>query len=195
MNNESANAFLKLLEEPPNRTIFLLTATHEKLLPETVISRTRTIQMNLVPLGTLRSYLRKIDRQLSTEKTEELLTLSQGRPARLTRFLEDPDFLLAERSFFHTISKLLTEKSPPEKLRFAEKISSEEDLGEFFDRLLHFLRSLLVEKINAETLPLQAKITLEQIVAMIEKTNNAKTSISKNVNKRLTLESLFLSLV
>lgn len=194
MTQSAANAFLKILEEPNPRTIFIMTTTHEDLLPETIISRTRVFQMHLVPRETIRAHLEERRPDLSYEEKQELITLTQGRPARLARFLRNPDFLLSERTFFHEIAGLLAGGALGERLNFAENLAKRDrEIMEFFDRFLHLLRSLLIEKVNQKNLPLSRKLSYEQLVGLIEKTSLAKKRIFNNVNKRLTLEDLFLS--
>jgi DNA polymerase III subunit delta' len=46
MRNEAANAFLKLLEEPPENVIFLLTASKTEQLLPTIISRCQLIRLS-----------------------------------------------------------------------------------------------------------------------------------------------------
>lgn len=46
MHNESANAFLKLLEEPPDRTVFMLTTSRPDVLLPTILSRCRRIRFD-----------------------------------------------------------------------------------------------------------------------------------------------------
>lgn len=195
MKKEAANAFLKILEEPPTKTIFLLTATHENLLPSTVVSRTRVLQMNLVPRKIIENYLEENYPNMKTEEKNEILTLTQGRPARLQRFLENPDFLLSEREFFHEISNVFLQKTPSERMIYAENLAKNEiEITEFFDRFLHFLRSILMEKIQEKNLPIASKLTYDEINNIIENANLAKKRIFNNVNKRIVLENLFLSL-
>ena len=92
MTEEAMNAFLKILEEPPSKTIFLLTATHRDALLPTLVSRTRVVEMALVPNSTLRAELPAAE-AFSPADIDQILTLSQGRPKRFLRFLENPDFL------------------------------------------------------------------------------------------------------
>ncbi len=46
MNASSANAILKILEEPPENTLFLLVSNDEKRLISTILSRTQIIQIS-----------------------------------------------------------------------------------------------------------------------------------------------------
>lgn len=193
MNNSSANAFLKILEEPPRNTIFIMTCTHEHLLLETIISRARVFQFNLVKRGVLEDYFNQNYPNLGTEDREEIITMTQGRPSRMVRFLNDRDFLLSERNFFHDIAGLLSGGDMIYRMKYAEKLSKEDDLEVFFDRFIHFLRSLLIEKINKKSLPLSKKLSYNQIRTLIENTREAHKKVLQSVNKRLVIENLFLS--
>ncbi len=59
MNNNTANAFLKTLEEPPDNTVIILTTTQpERLLP-TIISRCQQIKFNPIRRNVIQEYLQK----------------------------------------------------------------------------------------------------------------------------------------
>ncbi len=47
MTDESANAMLKLLEEPPEKSIIILTAEDKALLPETIVSRSQVVDFGI----------------------------------------------------------------------------------------------------------------------------------------------------
>ena len=46
MNQEASNAFLKTLEEPPEKTVFLLITNNSGMLLPTIVSRCQTIDLN-----------------------------------------------------------------------------------------------------------------------------------------------------
>lgn len=95
MRKETANAFLKLLEEPSDRLMFILTTdSHESLLP-TITSRCQHI-----PLGTLRDEevkqgLMEVD-GMNEEDASYLARVSNGNYS-MTRFF-DVDKLRKSRS-------------------------------------------------------------------------------------------------
>ena len=51
MNHESVNAFLKILEEPPNFCLFILSTINAQILPETITSRCQKIFFSEVSQG------------------------------------------------------------------------------------------------------------------------------------------------
>ena len=88
MNLNAANALLKILEEPPRQSLFLL-ASHqpERLLP-TLLSRCRRLRLN--PLGNdeMLALLQQNYPNLSVEQHERLLLLSEGSPGRAFALVE-----------------------------------------------------------------------------------------------------------
>lgn len=70
MNQTSANKILKLLEEPPQQTVFLLVSNEPEKLLETIRSRTQRIDVKLIGEETIRQALvtqRGIDEEAATQ--------------------------------------------------------------------------------------------------------------------------------
>lgn len=57
MNEKAANKILKILEEPPEKVVFLLTSEREDLLLPTIYSRCQTLKLNRVPEGDILQFL------------------------------------------------------------------------------------------------------------------------------------------
>ncbi|MBI5414399.1 hypothetical protein HZA38_02695 [Candidatus Peregrinibacteria bacterium] len=196
MTEEAMNTFLKTLEEPPEKTIFLMTATHKEHLLPTIISRVRVIEMGLIPNSVLKKTLDEEHEDISDEKKEKILTLAQGRSDRLMKFLSDPDFFDTQKELFHEFSLILKNRNLPRLFALAEKLSKpdqDEEIFEFFDGFLHFLRTLLREKTFGRSLSLGDQYSFEKLVELVNAIDAAKQKIEKNVNRRLALEELFLS--
>ncbi|CAG1020408.1 partial DNA polymerase III subunit delta', partial [Patescibacteria group bacterium] len=77
MNTASANAFLKCLEEPNERTVILLVTDRPSKLPATIRSRCQKLAIGL-PNKT--DALTWLNHQSVTDNPETLLSLSQGAP-------------------------------------------------------------------------------------------------------------------
>lgn len=58
MNITAANKLLKIIEEPPEKTIFLMVAQSTEEIIPTILSRTQLIRINKLPEETLSSYLK-----------------------------------------------------------------------------------------------------------------------------------------
>lgn len=103
MRQESANAFLKTLEEPPGKTLIILTVNARDRLPATVSSRCRRIGMQPLPPETIRRELESRGiasgedaRELALAAEGSLGTaveLSSGEVLELWRWLENEAFV------------------------------------------------------------------------------------------------------
>lgn len=90
MAEESANAFLLTLEEPPPRVVFVLTARQPESLLPTVQSRCRQLALQPVPATELADML-GAEYGADKERAERLAGLAQGRPGWAIRALDDPE--------------------------------------------------------------------------------------------------------
>jgi hypothetical protein len=89
MQPAAANAFLKILEEPPPRVVFILTTGNEHALLPTVVSRTRI--MRFFPLKP--EELRPLTAGKDDEDAAFATHLSHGAPGTLLSLLQNPDAL------------------------------------------------------------------------------------------------------
>lgn len=86
MKQEAANAFLKILEEPPAKTtIILTTANISKILP-TIKSRCKPLYFNKLSSDDIKEYL--ADKNLSEIEIQLLVNLSGGNITALLKLLE-----------------------------------------------------------------------------------------------------------
>jgi DNA polymerase III subunit delta' len=95
LNGASANALLKILEEPPARAILLLVcAAPGRLLP-TIRSRCRRLRLTPLadePMGQL---LAQYLPQLGTQERGRLITLAEGSPGRAMMLAQDEGLKIA----------------------------------------------------------------------------------------------------
>lgn len=195
MTIEAANALLKILEEPPTNTIFILTASHEKNLPETIVSRCQILRFALVAGKELSQCL--TESNIEGDMKREALMIAQGRSEMIHRFIADPEFFETERQQFQIISRLFTTDFI-QKMKFSEELatpeSSHEAVALFLDNLLRFLRSIMIEKVSGTEMDIARKIPMLSVINLCEKVAAAKKELASNVNRRLLFENLFFSL-
>ena len=86
LNLNAANALLKVLEEPPTRTLFLLVATAEGRIPITIRSRCRALRVPALAAKDLENAVRvalaRDDHEVEADTLAIALTLSQGSVRR-----------------------------------------------------------------------------------------------------------------
>lgn len=81
LNIAAANALLKLLEEPPEKTLLLLVSTQADKLLTTIISRTQRVKIGSFDDVDIEHYLHE-KHQLSTERAKQVAFLSEGNLAK-----------------------------------------------------------------------------------------------------------------
>jgi len=87
MNVNSANAFLKCLEEPPERTVFLLLTEQMQLLPATIISRCQKLLVTPPAAESVSSWLQ--DQGVEVKQQILLLNLAQGAPIQALAYAKE----------------------------------------------------------------------------------------------------------
>lgn len=96
MHPSAANGILKILEEPPARTYFILVSNAaDKLLP-TIISRTQIVTVPLLSDAELLSYLTEV-KQVDFRKAEKAVQLADGNINQALRVLENEEDDNAQR--------------------------------------------------------------------------------------------------
>lgn len=96
----AANAFLKILEEPPPRVVFILTSASEHALLPTVVSRTRILRFHPIKPEEMSPLIK----DQNDEDTAFAIHLSGGAPGKLIALLDNPD-LLREHRQLHAQAK------------------------------------------------------------------------------------------
>ncbi len=100
----AANALLKMLEEPGERTYFLLVTHRPDTLPATVRSRCRLVTIPVPGTADLQAWLAS-QAGITTAEATRLLAFSGGAPLH-ARHLADPTHLTAYRSLVEAIGSL-----------------------------------------------------------------------------------------
>ena len=78
MNQQCANSLLKLLEEPPAGTVFILTTDAPEQMLETILSRTQRIDFRRIPEQEIAVRLQGPGYQLDSDTAQKIAHLSGG---------------------------------------------------------------------------------------------------------------------
>lgn len=185
MNEEAANAFLKLLEEPGSGTLIILIASSAELLLPTIVSRTQFIGFFTVAEKDMRALLVALCPAIR-EEDEELLTLAGGRPGVLIQLCNDPLYAAQERSLSGDIHHILVNRDMVSALRVSEQAATDQVFRKkVISCIFMNLRQKLIQpQANASSLAIAKTITRVDRIA--------HTIDSTNVNPRLGLDVMFL---
>lgn len=192
LHESGANAFLKLLEEPPQDTIFILTSSFPEKILETMLSRVRKINFGNVPDSVI---TQKIQQTHTHPQLEEIITLAQGRPSVALKLLNNPTLLETEKNRFHQIAQLVSKKNLNHNFALAEKLSNNSaECLLFLDGFIRFIRTLLLEKTKNNSTGLSLTLSYPKLLSLLEEAQITKNNLQKNINKRLLLENFMLHL-
>lgn len=167
MNEESSNAFLKTLEEPPPHSVIILVSSNPDSMIETI--RSRCLRMNFKPLSTddTRKVLkRKLQGMAEKEsRLDDIVRLSMGRPGMAIE--ANP---IDERDdFFKTLGQILV---PGSKASWKGR----QDMEVWFDASFLIMRDMIDLKLRREKARLVNK-DIEQSIRKMCKTVEVKVII------------------
>lgn len=185
MGVEAANSFLKMLEEPPERTVFIMTTDNVRLILPTILSRVRVVQFNSVSHLYLREKLKSLYPERDAETLETVSLLSMGKTGKAVHLMEHPESLAEYLKIYHDIQNFFAYKSVVERFSYIEEMAEDpKKIETFINILTHVVRSQMLEL---------KKDSPKQIKAL-SKINEAAMLLKKNVNVRLVLENLMLQI-
>ncbi|MFA4991513.1 MAG: DNA polymerase III subunit delta' [Candidatus Omnitrophota bacterium] len=140
MTEEASNALLKILEEPPQNHVLILTTAYLSGMLPTVLSRCRVLKFNLVGQSRIQEFLVR-DRGFTEEEAVLYSHAALGSPGRAIAFKEKN--LLAERD------RVLNDFFFRKRALFKEEVLGDKnypDAEESLGMLLCWYRDLLVSK-------------------------------------------------
>ena len=207
MNLEAANAFLKVLEEPPASTLLILTAEQTADLLPTIVSRCQPVRFNPISRDSLALYLTR-NRKLSEDRARLVAAMAGGSITKAmamsrTDWIGRRDWLLAASGL--DVPGSLSAKPVNVLLAFAEILfKGRENLPDTLDIIKSWLRDLVVWRFTPEkiiNLDLREKIqrasreiSTASLLKKINAVQRAQREIEANANLRLSLEVMVLRL-
>lgn len=91
MSHPAQNAFLKLLEEPPQNVIFIMLAHNMQLLLPTILSRVKCIELRPISPEPMIKFISSLTNDPTTQA--QIAFLAPGLPAQAVRLTADHDIL------------------------------------------------------------------------------------------------------
>jgi DNA polymerase-3 subunit delta' len=124
MHAEAANAFLKILEEPPARVVFILTTENERSLLPTVVSRTRVVRFSPLQSDVLRPIIHGQD----DDDAAFALHLAEGAPGKLVSLLTNPEVLRNAKQLHAQAKQFWQATTSLERLKWLMPFADKRDL-------------------------------------------------------------------
>ncbi len=187
MTTEAANSFLKMLEEPPPKTIFILTTNDVNSVIETLISRVRIIKFGVVSSEYLYSELKKLYPEADEDSIHKACLFAMGKTGKALNLLENPEVLAEYMEIYHKTQNILNSRNIAERFLYVEELSVEKEKTTiFFNILTHVLRSKMLDE---KSYDLRIKYTNS-----LSKIAETAMLLKRNINFKLALENLMLAI-
>ncbi len=205
---QAGNALLKILEEPPQKTIFLLIDDNTRPMLLTIKSRSIHFNISNVMDKQLKKFLEKNN---DVNDVDSVLMLAKGRPAIALKLISEPqafdetiklykrtcDALLSETFSYEAYIELANPKEIKRDTPFLQKQKRVQELLETMKLILH--EAIKVKTGRFSTLSLLQKENKAQSISMnviMEKLNtiyDAKTYLNRRVPGNLVLDYILLN--
>ncbi len=122
---ESANALLKILEEPPDKTLFILTSNHSSLILDTIKSRCQQTYFPPLNFNDIVSIIN--NNKKSDEELKIIFHITNGDINLIKKILKSPYNILLEAE---ELLNLIIDSDYEKWGKFSEKIGKTKRLGE-----------------------------------------------------------------
>lgn len=204
LGNEG-NKLLKLIEEPPPNTLFLLVAENESLILPTILSRTQLIKVPPLQSADIQNAL--VQRgAVGAEQARQIALVAEGNYHEALQLLQHAgeDWQSLLREWLNAILKT----GPAAQVKWIEEISrlgreKQKQFLRYFNHLLQQAIRLQIIPSFGEQLPeaerdfagrLNKIATLPQHQAIIEELDKAAYYIERNANAKMLFHALTIKL-
>ena len=152
MNTAAANKLLKMIEEPPPKTLFILVSENQERIIKTILSRTQIVK---IPKIDEQSMFDKIKEKYNfdDEKINEIVRVANGSCLKAEKVINSNEEEISEN--FQKFSELMRNSyavNVSELIKWAEEMSGSgrERQKEFFNYSLRMLRENFIMNIAPE---------------------------------------------
>ena len=200
---KEGNKLLKLIEEPPPDTLFILVAENEALILPTILSRTQLIKIPLLHNREIEAAL-ELREGVSVQKAAQIASISEGNYHEALQQLQhtEDDWEVLLRDWLNSIIKT----GPLAQIKWIEEISKtgREKQKQFLKYFTHLLQQSLRLKISGNTansvtkndfaIKINKLCDIAQQEAIINELDQAAYFIERNANAKMLFHALTIKL-
>jgi DNA polymerase-3 subunit delta' len=202
MNAAASNALLKILEEPPSRSMLVLTATQKSDLLPTIVSRCQHVGFNPIPDEKIAAWL-KNKHGLEQQAADILAVMANGSFSRAQMMVKNN--WLQRRKWVIEEMAHLSLQPISHLFALAEKLSKEKEaLAQSLEIIKVWFRDLIINQYDAGKIinrdvadkieTASQKNNLSDLLSKVDAVQKTQNRLAANTNLRLTLESLLIEL-
>lgn len=202
MHPSAANGILKILEEPPPNTFFLLISNAADRLLPTVLSRTQMVQVPQLSDEELNEYLLHKNPSLKEERRQEIIQLADGNLNLAIKLIDSEEDHFQSRfeewmrsCFKRDYAKLLNYS---EEFHEADRLSQRNlfqyGLGMMRETLLQFSGASAIGRVKASEANFVQNFSKVMNVNKLEKINTLMSDASYHLERNGSAKMIFLDL-
>ena len=200
---KNGNKLLKLIEEPPPNTLFILVAENEDLILPTIISRTQLIKVPALTNTAIEAALES-GAGVKIDKAQQIATLCEGNYREALQLLQhvEDDWQATLREWLNLVVK----KNLAGQIKWIDDMSKQgrENQKQFLKYFIHLLekaiRLRLIEPVQNQqpgtdnetdfALRLNKLCSISQQNAIIQELDKASYYIERNANGKMLFHAL-----
>ena len=196
---KEGNRLLKIIEEPPPGTIFILIASHQEQILNTILSRCQLVSFAALDDEDLFDAIKQRQPQISDDDAMQITYLANGDLGLALKQLENKEDLAA--GLWLTWMRTTFKGNPIEIVKWTDQFAKldRESQKRFLGYGLHFLREMILQKVtqdmpvrligNEKTAleKLKKIIPLTSLQLMIELVSESIFHIERNANSKILM--------
>ena len=200
LHTSAANALLKILEEPPEKTLFILVAHDTEQLLPTVLSRTQMVKFPPLPIEELQNVLAEKE-NLDEEQALKIAKMSDGNYLQAIRLIKITEKQQQFFDLFTSWMRMAFKADVPGLIKWADDLAAlkRENIKAFLDYALHIVRESLAvnyagedaTKLNAQEEQFVQKfapfLLSNNLPDFLNLLSEAHYHIERNVNPKVVL--------
>ena len=197
MNIECSNKLLKLLEEPPKGTVFILVSENTHALLETIISRVQKIKIPKFNINNIIEYFEA--KSIETKRIKSLIDFTNTDLGEIKKIIQKENEEKETHFLFVEWMRLLYKTDVIETYNWVEKISSANKNQQliFFSYAIRVIRSCLIWNFSKSDILTENKeekifiskfskfINEENTILIVDKLEETINAINRNGNPKI----------
>ena len=208
MNQECANKILKLLEEPPSQTVFLMVCNEPEKLLETIRSRVQRIDVKKIATEDIRQALME-KRGLTEDEAKRISRMANGSWLKALEMLSADSENELFLDMFQTLMRLSYQRKVKDLKTWSERMASlgREKQKRFLDYFLRLVRENFMYNFKQEDLCYMTQreedfaknfarfINEANVLPIYDLINKAIRDIGQNANAKIVFYDMALQMI
>ena len=208
MNQECANKILKLLEEPPSQTVFLMVCNEPEKLLETIRSRVQRVDVKKIATEDIRQALME-KRGLTEDEAQRISRMANGSWLKALEMLSADSENELFLDMFQTLMRLSYQRKVKDLKTWSERMASlgREKQKRFLDYFLRLVRENFMYNFKQEDLCYMTQreedfaknfarfINEANVLPIYDLINKAIRDIGQNANAKIVFYDMALQMI